>query len=167
MKNNQLIIALLCTLLCTLSACKKDTSSKESLATANNAPNWVAPKDYDLSSSMTAIVKVDLSLEDPDNQDNLRPSITDYEVNESDLLAAFCDGICLGVTHPIDDRFYLYIASPADNGEPDIFHVITLRYYSTTLKKIFEAPDVLAYQTDAHIGTYNEPFMPIFTAAQP
>jgi len=68
-KNNKnmkkhLYIFLLCTLsLCTLVGCKKD--EPETFISDQARPVWTAPEAGDMTSSMTAVVKVDLKAQYP------------------------------------------------------------------------------------------------------
>ena len=52
------VLCLLCAMFCLVS-CEKDKS--ETIINNLPAPSWTATDDYDMSSSMTAIIRVDLS----------------------------------------------------------------------------------------------------------
>ena len=153
MKTNKLAIALLSVAML-LGACKgKETPEVVTLAGNVAAPEWVAPTDYDYSSSMTAVVKVDLLAAYPE-------SAKDWEQKATDQLAAFIDGECCGVgVLEDDDLFYLYITDKVDAQTPGS---VTLKYYSTHYKNLFEATDVFVFQNDAYYGSPTEPFAPSF-----
>ena len=104
-----------------------------------------------MTSSMTAVVKVDLATQYPD-------IAKDFVLNDNDLLAAFSDENCLGVAVPDDGLFFLYIGAPL-NGNPSS---ITLRYYSAYYKNLFEAKDAFPYVSDSRQGNADTPFLPAF-----
>ena len=141
-KNNKnmkkhLYIFLLCTLsLCTLVGCKKD--EPETFISDQARPVWTAPEAGDMTSSMTAVVKVDLKAQYPEKA-------SDWQLNDNDLLAAFNGETCLGVA---------YIAGTEG--------AVTLRYYSAHYKNFFEAKDAFTFANDAHLGTVAEPFVPVW-----
>ena len=145
---------LLAAALC-FAACKKDKNEPETFNGDVARPTWTAPTKYDYSSSMTAVIKVDLKAQYPDKA-------ADFVLDSNDLLAAFSGETCLGTASPQDGLFFLYIASPV-TGKPSS---VTLRYYSAHYKNIFEAKNSFAFQNDAHIGTVAEPFKPAFVVAK-
>ena len=139
-----------------LASCEKE--KKESLIDDKPAPAWAVSDNYDLSSSMTAIIKVDLSLTYP-------TQVKEASVDEKDLLAAFNGDKCVGVASPKDGLFYLYIAGlPAEDGNAQASEnaPITLRYYSAVLKNLFVAKETVPFVNDAHKGSVAEPFAPLF-----
>ena len=86
-------------------------------------PEWVAPEDYDYTSSMTAVIRVDLKAQYPD-------AAADFVLDDQDLLAAFIGDECCGVATPQDGLFYLYISSPVtDNPSPVLPLKIVQRQY--------------------------------------
>ena len=114
-------------------------------------PEWVAPEDYDYTSSMTAVIRVDLKAQYPD-------AAADFVLDDQDLLAAFIGDECCGVATPQDGLFYLYISSPVtDNPSP-----VTLRYWSAHYKNLFVASDAFPFVNDNNQGSYNTPFVPTF-----
>ena len=129
--------------------CKKDTNAPESFNGNVERPTWTAPEASDMSSSMTAVVKVDLKAMYPSRA-------ADFVLNDNDLLAAFSGETCLGVASPQDGLFFLYIAAPV-TGNPSS---VTLRYYSAHYKNLFEAVNALTFANDAHLGTIAEPLVP-------
>ena len=145
-----LYVFVLCTLsLCTLVGCKKD--EPETFISDKARPTWTASESHDMTSSMTAVVKVDLATQYPD-------IAKDFVLNDNDLLAAFSDETCLAVAAPDEGLFYLYIGAPL-NGNPSS---ITLRYYSAYYKNLFEATDVFLYVSDSNQGSVDAPFLPAF-----
>jgi len=116
------------------------------------APNWVNPEEYDYSSSMTAVVKVDLQVPYPSEAG-------EWAVKENDMLGAFMGEVCCGVVNPTDGLFFLYITEPDNTAATKV----SLRYYSTYFKNLFEAKDVFTFQNDTHHGSLSEPLVPEFT----
>ena len=137
---------ILCTLLLFAAGCN-EKNKPESFTGNVERPTWTAPADYDYSSSMTAVVKVDLKAQYPETG-------KDFVLNNSDLVAAFSGETCLGTASPQDDLFFLYIAGTEG--------AITLRYYSAHYKNLFEAKDAFPFVNDDHLGTVAEPLIPQF-----
>ena len=144
--------------------CKKDkndpeqqTQPQQTETLAGNVarPTWTAPEVSDMSSSMTAVVKVDLKAQYPE-------TAADFVLDNNDLLAAFSGETCLGTAQPQEGLFFLYIAAPV-TGNPSS---VTLRYYSAHYKNLFEAVNALTFANDAHLGTIAEPFKPAFVVAK-
>ena len=153
--KKHLYIFVLCTLsLCTLVGCK-DKNTPETFASDQPRPTWATLENYDYNSSMTAVVKVDLKAQYPDQA-------ADFVIKDDDLLAAFSGETCLGTASPEEGLFYLYIAAPV-TGNPSS---VTLRYYSAHYKNLFEAANAFTFQNDAHLGTIAEPFVPTFVVAK-
>lgn len=140
-----------------LAACSKDNTPVDTIPERNiptgniPTPQWNVAPGYDYSSSMTAVVEVDLMATYPD----ITPA--DWQVDTSDLLAAFAGETCLGVTSPSDDLFFLYITAPSQDGEE-----ITLRYYSTRLRNVFLADDSFHFENGARHGSVVDPLTPAF-----
>jgi len=168
MKRKNLILLTLsfvCVAVMTLfSACKKEngtepedpttpqTQPQQTLVSDKARPSWNAPQEYDYTSSMTAIVRVDLKAQYPE-------LAKDFKLTENDLLAAFSGTTCLGTATPSEeDLFFLYVVSTEGN--------VTLRYYSGQYKNIFEAKDAFPYRNDTQLGNVAEPFVPAFKVAQ-
>ena len=133
----------------------KDKNAPESFNGNVARPTWTAPEVSDMSSSMTAVVKVDLKAQYPE-------TAADFVLVDNDLLAAFSGETCLGVAQPQDGLFFLYIAAPV-TGNPSS---VTLRYYSAHYKNLFEAKDAFRFINDDHLGTTAEPFKPAFVVAK-
>ena len=149
---------ILCSLLLLAAGCKKDepTPTPETFNSNVSAPTWAAPEDYDMTSSMTAVIKVDLAAQYPD-------IAKDFVLNDNDLLAAFSGETCLGVAVPDDGLFFLFVAQPMANSPVgSAIGNITLRYYSTYYKNLFEAKDAFPYVSDSNQGSADTPFLPAF-----
>lgn len=80
-----------------------------------------------------------------------------HDVLPEDRLAAFCQGVCIGVCAPVDtdfgSRFYLCIFQPSEPSSP-----ITLLYYSAKDKRIYSSKDEILYTDDAVLGLASEPY---------
>lgn len=150
----------LCSVLCILSAiavffagCQKN--EPETFFSDKTRPSWTSPQKSDMSSSMTAMVKVDLKAQFPEKA-------ADFVLDANDLLAAFSGETCLGTASPQDGLFFLYIASPV-TGNPSS---VTLRYYSSHYKNIFEAKDAFTYGNEETLGSPTTPLTPAFVVAK-
>ena len=110
-------------------------------------PSWTVPTDYDYTSSMTAVVKVDLTIKYPD-------SAKDFALTDNDLLAAFIGDQCLGVSSPNDGLFYLYIVGAEG--------AVTLRYWSAQYTNIFEVTNAFDFHNNDNLGTVAQPLTPTF-----
>jgi hypothetical protein len=104
---------------------------------------------------MTVIAQVDLTMSYP----ALTPN--DWQIDTTDLLAAFAGSECIGVTKPVGNLFYLYITSPSQDSEN-----ISLRYYSFQLRNIFQADTKLNFVNGARIGSVSEPLRPLFESME-
>ena len=154
---------LLCALLLLAAGCKKDEqNAPETFVSDKARPTWTAPEAPDMTSSMTAVVKVDLKAQYPDQA-------ADFVLDANDLLAAFQGETCLGIAEPQDGLFYLYIASPASSSANDPTsnsEAVSLRYYSAHYKNLFEAKDAFPFVNDDHLGTVAEPLIPTFVVVK-
>ena len=156
MKKSIIILIALMGLLVT--GCQKEnvsapiTPDKPDIPAGNlSAPNWNVRPNYDYSSSMTAVVEVDLSLTYPQIGNN-------WHVDTADMVGAFCDDRCVGVAKPTGSLFFVYITSPTPgNNEP-----VTLRYYSSVLKNIFYGDVAFPFCNGDQRGTVNNPLRPQF-----
>lgn len=145
-----MIILASCALLLLAAGCK-DKNAPESFNGNVARPTWTASGSHDMTSSMTAVIKVDLAAQYPD-------IAKDFVLNDNDLIAAFSDETCLAVAAPDEGLFYLYIGAPL-TGNPSS---ITLRYYSAYYKNLFEAKDAFPYVSDSRQGNADTPFIPTF-----
>ncbi len=158
--KTQLMIIISCALLLLAAGCKQDkdrepagTQTPASLSGNEQRPAWAMPDGYDMTSSMTAVVRIDLTRNYAEEVKS-----AGYQMTADDMLAAF-DGneTCLGVAEQADGLFWLYIA-----GNGDSTGRIRLRYYSAALKNVFVSEE-FAFVNDTRLGTVNEPYTPLFT----
>ena len=163
--KHQFIILASCTLLLLAAGCKKTVNEPDSVTpdpepqpevvvlTGNVArpTDWTVSEDYDYSSSMTAVVRVDLMQQYPD-------AAQDFVLTDDDLLGAFGDdGTCLGVVSPDEEGlFYLFIAGPTSVSE-----AVILRYWSGHYSNLFVA-EPFPFVNDGQQGSYAEPYVPDF-----
>ena len=144
-----LLMALPCLLLLGAAGCKGKSDEPENMKGSVPRPtNWVAPTDYDYSSSMTAIIRL--------------PDALQATQKAEDLLAAFdAAGHCLGVaslsTKSGGEKglFFLYITAPANEAD----NSISLQYWSAYWTNIFTHTDAFVFTTDAMKGTMDQPFV--------
>ena len=130
------------------SGCKNKEQDPETFVSDKTRPVWTAPEKSDMTSSMVAVVKVDLKAQ--------YPSIAaDFVLNENDLLGAFAGEQCLGVAQLQEGYFFIYINSPAESSSQ-----VTLRYYSAFYKNLFEAKDAFPFKNDDILGTIADPYIP-------
>ena len=122
MKKSMLIAT--CALLLLAAGCN-DKNKPETITGNVAAPAWTAPEKYDMTSSMTAIIRVDLAVNYPD-----QVAKAQWQVAEGDVLAAFSGETCLGVAELVDGLYYLYITAPSEGTN------VKLKYYSAALKNI-------------------------------
>ena len=154
MKKYVSLIVLGTWLLCTFVGCK-DTNSPESFNGNVARPAWATSSNYDFTSSMTAVVKVDLKAQYP----NLA---ADFVLSENDLLGAFADEQCLGIAELKEGYFFMYINGPVTENPS----AVTLRYYSAFYKNLFEAKDAFPFRNDDHLGTTAAPFVPALVVVE-
>ena len=115
-------------------------------------PTWTAPTQYDYSSSMTAVVKVDLKAQYPEQA-------ADFVLKSEDLLAAFAGETCVGVGSQLENGLFNLMMVDAEGA-------ITLRYYSAHYKNLFEAKDAFVFRNDGRLGTIDEPYVPAFVVVK-
>lgn len=117
-------------------------------------PEWTAVADYDMTSSMVAIVKVEKL-----NGQAVYDKIAD---DKEALLAAFAGGECLGIAQPDSATgfFFLYICAPTQA------ETIQLHYYSAVYKNIFIDQDGFSFVNDAQKGAPKAPYVPSLWAVK-
>jgi len=140
-------IILTCSLLLFVAGCKEKNSPENNLSGNSEPPSWTAPVEYDYTSSMTAVIKVDLTLQYPDQA-------SDFVIDNKDVLAAFSGENCLGVASPQEGLFFLFMVGAEGS--------VTLRYYSAHYKNIFVAENAFSFRNDENLGTVAEPLKPVF-----
>ncbi len=157
-------------LLLFLVSCGKDGNSDVDTTPVRNipmgtvpTPEWAVASGYDYSSSMTAVVAVDLTCTYPDL------TSAEWQVDTADRLGAFVGNECIGVTAPTDSLFFLYIVAPPQSGTPASCRQnksgadIRLWYYSARLHNLFLGDTVLHFENGGRIGSVAEPLRPLFT----
>ncbi len=150
--KTKLLTIVLCALLLLVAGCKKEESKDIQSLKGNAArPTWVAPSEYDYTSSMTAVIRVNLKEQYP-------TAAADFVVSDNDLLAAFVGEECVGVAEPLDGLFYLYMAGP--KLESEIGLLVSLRYWSAQYTNLFEAANAFVFVNDGNQGTVAAPFVP-------
>lgn len=146
---------ILCALLLFAAGCKdtnEPTSDPQSIVGDLSVPVWTPAMEYDMTSSMTLIVKVDLSITYPEQVASIG-----WNTSPNDLLAAFDGTNCIGIANCQDGLFFLYVTAPKDGNQ------LTLTYYSAQLKNLFDAEQTISFHNDAIIGSVAAPFTPKFT----
>jgi len=143
--SNRLLIAGL-TVLCTvLFGCKNsedDPVNPYVTPGITENPHWKVTVDTtNLTASMTAIVKVS------------------FAQNEG-VLAAFMGKDCCGVAEHIDGLYWLYISPASEAGSN-----VQLKFYSPSLKRIFNATTTIPFSNDTQLGSIAEPYTPSWNAA--
>jgi len=120
-------------------------STEDPFVTPGNTedPHWLLTVENDMSTSMTAIVKVSFA-------------------KSAGTLAAFMGGDCCGVAEYKAEYglYWLYISPAAEGGN------VQLRFYSPELKRIFNATSVFPYRNDTQLGSIAEPYTPEWAAAK-
>lgn len=150
---------ILCALLLFAAGCKDKneptsdpTSDPQSIVGDLPVPAWTPAMEYDMTSSMTLIVKVDLSITYPEQVASIG-----WNTSPNDLLAAFDGTNCIGIANCQDGLFFIYVTAPKDGNQ------FTLTYYSAQLKNLFDAEQTISFHNDAIIGSVAAPFTPKFT----
>lgn len=100
-------------------------------------PNWVITVDNDMTSSMTAIVKVSLG-------------------KNAGTLAAFMGKDCCGIAEYNEESglYWLYISPAKEASE------VQLKFYSPDQKRIFNATSTFPFRNDTQLGTVAAPYTP-------
>lgn len=105
-------------------------------------PAWVITMDNNMTSSMTAIIKVSFA-------------------ENAGTLAAFMGEECCGIANYNDGLYTLYI-SPASESDGEV----QLRFYSPDLKRIFKARSTFPFRNDTQLGSVSEPYTPEWVLAE-
>ena len=108
-------------------------------------PTWQAVDDPDLTTSMTAVIRVNTLCDQ---------AINDTVVGEKDVLAAFAGETCIGVAEYVDGLFFLFITSTDGN--------VSLRYYSAHYTNLFEQKDAFPFVNQTQQGNPETPYIPKF-----
>ncbi|MGX8712954.1 MAG: hypothetical protein ACSW8I_04625 [bacterium] len=110
-------------------------------------PAWSVSADYDYTTSMTAVISVDLQ-----GRDSL------WTIDTADRVAAFVGDECVGLANPSGSLFFLFIVPPQHGGDD-----ITLRYYSSYYRNIFRSDTVFSFSNGSQQGTVSNPFLVVFS----
>jgi hypothetical protein len=120
--------------------CSEDTETY----TKHPVPEWYIESPELLPNSFTAIIAI------PDN-------INIY-ATDNDQVAAFINDKCRGVGSLVragdNDKRVYYITIRADDEENGN---ITFRYYNSRLSYLYQAKQVIPFETDGTYGTYDSP----------
>lgn len=133
-----------------LASCGEEEVSEKPFSIQGNIddPAWVVGTEYDYSSSMTAVIQVNLLM-----ADNMPVPSDIWTTDFEDRLAAFVGDECVGVAQCDDlGRFFLFIHAPS---QP--YGQITLRYYSNKLHNIFNTDTSFPFVNGGQQGTAAEP----------
>ena len=136
----------------------KQKNQPQSIMGNKNEPAWTTISEYDMSNTMTMIVRVDLSKSYPEQVKAYLASNPNGKINHSDdILAAFSGDQCVGYAQPGQDGlFYLFVAMPAQESHAKI----QLKYYSVVLRNIFIASEQYLFTSDQRWGSADEPIVP-------
>ena len=142
-----LSVCVLCSVFCTLTSCKNsedDPVNPYVTPGITENPNWKVTVDTtNLTASMTANVKVSFA-------------------QKEGVLAAFMGKDCCGVAEYKADYglYWLYISPASEAGGN-----VQLKFYSPSLKRIFNASTAFAFSNDTQLGSIAEPYTPSWNAA--
>ena len=141
-----LSVCILCAVFCTLTGCKDKNNEPEdpTVPGTTENPNWAVTVDNDMTSSMTAVVKVSFA-------------------SQSGTLAAFIGNDCCAIaTYDADLKLYwLYISPASEQGGN-----VQLRFYSPDQKRIFDATSTFPFRNDIQLGTVANPHTLSWTVAK-
>jgi hypothetical protein len=135
MKKNLFIYALIALTLTLFSSCEK-----EEYNTYEN-PHWAVTSYEGLSASCTIVM---------DLPNNIKP----YQ-DEDDVVAAFINGECRGVSTQQNGLFYIIVSAAADEVAN-----IDLKYYNVSNKYMYQVAEQIPFEINKRIGTTDDPFIP-------
>lgn len=138
-----LSVCVLCSVFCVLTGCKGKNDPVNPYATLGTTenPNWVITVENDMTTSMTAVVRVSFT-------------------EQPGILAAFIGNDCCGIAEYIADyEVYVLYISPAAKDQSQTSDV-QLRFYSPGLKRIYEATTTFPFRNEAQLGSPNAPYSP-------
>lgn len=107
-------------------------------------PHWAVESYEGLSESCTIVMQL---------PDNLLP----YQ-SEEDVVGAFINGECRGVSIQQNGLFYIIVSGAADEVAN-----ISLQYYNVPLKYLYQVNEEIPFEVNGRIGTTDEPFVPTFS----
>lgn len=136
MKKNVFIYALIALTL-TLFSCEQ-----EEYNTYEN-PHWAVMSYEGLSESSTIVM---------DLPANIKP----YQGTE-DVVGAFINGECRGVSVQQDGLFYIIVSAAADEVAN-----IDLKYYNVANKYMYQVTEQIPFEINKRLGSTDNPFVPTF-----
>lgn len=117
---------------------------KEPVYNTYEDPHWAVQSYEGLSESCTIVMQL---------PDNLLPF-----QSEDDVVGAFINGECRGVSTQQNGLFYIIVSGSADEVAN-----ISLKYYNTPLKYLYQVNEEIPFEVNARIGSTDEPFVPTFS----
>jgi hypothetical protein len=87
-----------------------------------------------------------------DLPNNIKP----YQ-DEDDVVAAFINGECRGVSTQQNGLFYIIVSAAADEVAN-----IDLKYYNVSNKYMYQVAEQIPFEINKRIGTTDDPFIPTF-----
>ena len=136
MKKNVFIYALIALTL-TMFSCEQ-----EEYNTYEN-PDWAVMSYEGLSESCTIVM---------DLPANIKP----YQ-SEGDVVAAFINGECRGVSNQQDGLFYIIVSAAADEVAN-----VDLKYYNVANKYMYQVTEQIPFEINKRLGSTDNPFVPTF-----
>ncbi len=135
----------------TVSPVVPDTVTPVVPPATHDRPAWTVADTTDLESTMTVTGRL--------------PSLLCFAADTTDLVAAFADSTCWGVTsiRRVNDKpyFFLYITRPRSATHTSSV-MLTLRYYCAKTRYLYVQRDTVEFVVDSHIGSISAPFVPAF-----
>ena len=107
-------------------------------------PHWAVTSYEGLSETCTIVMQL---------PENLLP----YQ-SEDDVVGAFINGECRGVSVQQDGLFYISVSGAADEVAN-----ITLQYYNVPLKYLYQVDEEIPFEVNGRIGSTDSPFIPTFS----
>lgn len=117
---------------------------KEPVYNTYEDPHWAVQSYEGLSESCTIVMQL---------PDNLLPF-----QSEDDVVGAFINDECRGVSTQQNGLFYIIVSGSADEVAN-----ISLKYYNTPLKYLYQVNEEIPFEVNARIGSTDEPFVPTFS----
>ena len=156
-------LSLVATTLLVLATLTTSCKNKQEAFPEHARPQWQAIDTSDLESSMTVTGAL--------------PDALQANADTADLVAAFCNGECWGVTNierytgttteesSGKAMFFLYITRPRSFSSNQQA-IITLKYYCAKTKYIYVQESIFEFVVDNHFGSLDEPLIPDFSTQE-
>ena len=136
MKKNVFIYALIALTLILFSCEKEEYNTYEN-------PHWAVASYEGLSVSCTIVM---------DLPENIKP----YQ-SADDVVAAFINGECRGVSNQQNGLFYIIVSAAADEVAN-----VNLKYYNASNKYMYQVTEQIPFEINKRIGSTDNPFVPNF-----